>query len=160
MSQKTWQISRRTMLRGMGAALALPFLEAMAPVGRAFGASLPTAAKPPVRMACIYFPNGVWTKSWIPETAGADYVLFGTVFSGGSKGDVPEGDRLASLTEAARARRVPVIAIGGIDPARAARCFSAGAAGVAAITIFLPEGRAPLAMGVRGAIAALRHALI
>ena len=89
--------------------------------------------------------------------AGADYVLFGTVFSGGSKGDVPEGERLATLTEAARVSRAPVIAIGGIDPARAARCITAGAAGVAAISIFLPEGRAALAMGVRGAIAALRH---
>jgi thiamine-phosphate pyrophosphorylase len=92
--------------------------------------------------------------------AGADYVLFGTVFSGGSKGDVPEGERLATLTEAARLSRAPVIAIGGIDPARAARCISAGAAGVAAISIFLPEGRAALAIGVRRAIAALRGALV
>jgi hypothetical protein len=61
------------MLRGMGAAIALPFLEAMAPVGRVFAAAAP--AKPPVRMACLYFPNGVWTKSWVPEAAGADYVL-------------------------------------------------------------------------------------
>ena len=91
--------------------------------------------------------------------AGADYVLFGTVFSGGSKGEVPEGDRLAPLSEAARVSRVPVIAIGGIDPARAARCLTAGAAGVAAISIFLPMGRAPLAMGVSGATAALRGAL-
>ncbi len=61
------------MLRGMGAAIALPILDAMAPVGRAFAAAAP--AKPPVRMACLYFPNGVWTKSWVPEAAGADYVL-------------------------------------------------------------------------------------
>ena len=92
--------------------------------------------------------------------AGADYVLFGTVFSGGSKGHVPEGDRITALRDATRGSRAPVIAIGGIDPAGAARCINAGAAGVAAISIFLPEGRAALAMGVRGAIAALRHALI
>ncbi len=73
MGAQSWQISRRTMLRGMGAAIALPFLEAMAPAGRAFASVAP--AKPPVRMACIYFPNGVWTKSWIPETAGADYAM-------------------------------------------------------------------------------------
>jgi thiamine-phosphate pyrophosphorylase len=91
--------------------------------------------------------------------AGADYVLFGTVFSGGSKGDVLEGDRITALRAATRVSRAPVIAIGGIDPARAARCITAGAAGVAAISIFLPEGRAPLAKGVRRAIAALRHAL-
>ena len=91
--------------------------------------------------------------------AGADYVLFGTVFPGGSKGDLPEGDRITALRDATRVSRAPVIAIGGIDPARAARCITAGAAGVAAISIFLPEGRAPLAIEVRRAIAALRHAL-
>jgi hypothetical protein len=61
------------MLRGMGAAVALPFLEAMGPLGRAFAAT--ALVRPPVRMACLYFPNGVWTKSWIPEAAGADFAL-------------------------------------------------------------------------------------
>jgi len=70
MSGGHWRISRRTMLRGMGAAMALPVLDAMAP--RVASAA---AAKPPVRMACLYFPNGVWTKSWIPEVDGADFVL-------------------------------------------------------------------------------------
>jgi thiamine-phosphate diphosphorylase len=91
--------------------------------------------------------------------AGTDYVLFGTVFSGGSKGHVAGGDRLAALREAARVRDVPVIAIGGIDAGRATVCLDAGAAGVAAISIFLPEGRAPLAMGVRRATIALRDGL-
>lgn len=72
MSKKNWQISRRTMLRGMGAAIALPFLDAMAPGRRALAATLPT---PPVRMACLYFPNGVWTKTWVPEQAGSDFEL-------------------------------------------------------------------------------------
>ena len=70
MSPSNWQISRRTMLRGMGAAMALPVLDAMAP--RAAHAAV---AKPPVRMACLYFPNGVWTDSWIPKAAGADFEL-------------------------------------------------------------------------------------
>jgi hypothetical protein len=60
------------MLRGMGAAMALPLLEAMAP---ATARAATAAPKPPVRMACIYFPNGVWQKSWIPETAGTDFQL-------------------------------------------------------------------------------------
>lgn len=72
MSRNTWQISRRTMLRGMGASLALPFLDAMAP--RAARAAT-TAAKPPVRMACIYFPNGVWQDAWIPKETGTDYAM-------------------------------------------------------------------------------------
>lgn len=91
--------------------------------------------------------------------SGADYVLFGTVFSGGSKGDLAEGDRLAPLRDAARVSRAPVIAIGGIDPGRATACLDAGAAGIAAISIFLPEGRAPLAMGVNDAMVALRDGL-
>lgn len=90
--------------------------------------------------------------------AGADYLLFGTVFSGGSKGDVPD-DRLETLRDITRTIRTPVIAIGGIDPARATQGIDAGAAGVAAISIFLPEGRAPLAMGVRRATAALRQTM-
>lgn len=90
---------------------------------------------------------------------GADYVLFGTVFPGGSKGGGPEDDRLPALHEVARTTQVPVIAIGGIDPARAAACLREGAAGVAAISIFLPEGRAPLAIGVTRAVSELRHAL-
>ena len=66
---KNHRISRRTMLRGMGAAMALPALDLMRPVKAS------AAAMPPVRMACIYFPNGVWQPAWIPEAAGADFVL-------------------------------------------------------------------------------------
>lgn len=57
------------MLRGMGAAIALPVLDAMAP------AKARAAAKPPVRMACMYFPNGVWQDAWIPKEAGAGFTL-------------------------------------------------------------------------------------
>lgn len=70
MSRENWRISRRTMLRGMGAAMALPVLDAMAP--RVASAA---AAKPPVRMACLYFPNGVWQNAWIPKAEGADFEL-------------------------------------------------------------------------------------
>jgi thiamine monophosphate synthase len=54
---------------------------------------------------------------------------------------------------------VPVLAIGGITPPRAAACAAAGAAGVAAIGVFLPPGRAPEGMGVGPAARALRAAL-
>ncbi len=70
MSRERWRISRRTMLRGMGAAIALPVLDAMAP--RVASAA---TAKPPVRMACLYFPNGVWQDAWIPKTNGAGFEL-------------------------------------------------------------------------------------
>lgn len=72
MSTPKWQISRRTMLRGMGAALALPVLDAMAP---AKARAAVQGAKAPVRMACLYFPNGVWQKAWIPEQTGTGYTL-------------------------------------------------------------------------------------
>jgi len=64
--------SRRRFLRGCGTMLALPWM----------GSALPRSArgsdatiKPPVRAAFIYFPNGVWEKSWVPQTTGADYEL-------------------------------------------------------------------------------------
>lgn len=67
MSQKRWQINRRTALKGMGASMALPFLNAMVP-SRALGAT--PAAKPPVRMAVLYMPNGVRESEWNPTYEG------------------------------------------------------------------------------------------
>src|SRR5688572_29040986 len=66
---RRFPLSRRTFLRGAGVSLALPVLDAMRPA-RAAG-----AAKPPVRTAFLYFPNGVWQKGWIPEKVGRDYDL-------------------------------------------------------------------------------------
>ena len=47
-------------------------LEAMAHAGTV---SQSFSAKPPVRFACLYFPNGAWMKNWIPATIGSDYEL-------------------------------------------------------------------------------------
>ncbi len=59
-------LPRRTFLRGAGAAVALPFLDAMAP---AFAASrLP--GETPVRMAFVYVPNGIDMRHWTPEQDG------------------------------------------------------------------------------------------
>src|SRR5690606_10038524 len=69
-SKRHWQISRRTVLRGVGAAVALPWLEAMAP--RAKGSTSPAA---PTRLACLYMPNGVLPAAWNPSEAGKDYKL-------------------------------------------------------------------------------------
>lgn len=64
--------SRRRFLKGAGATLALPLFGSLAPK-LAKGA---TAASPlPQRAAFLYFPNGVWEKSWKPEKTGADYDL-------------------------------------------------------------------------------------
>ncbi len=55
-------IDRRTVLKGFGATLALPFLESMMPSG-VFAASVP---KSPIRTAFIFVPNGVNMDHWVP----------------------------------------------------------------------------------------------
>jgi Protein of unknown function (DUF1552) len=59
-------VNRRTVLRGMGAALALPWLESLPSAARA---ATPTG-KPPVRMCYWYVPNGVHLPSWFPAREG------------------------------------------------------------------------------------------
>jgi thiamine-phosphate diphosphorylase len=90
------------------------------------------------------------------NSAGADYLLFGSVFPTASK---PAGHRAAGLDALARvaeAAAAPVVAIGGITPDNAAFAMAAGAAGVAAIGVFLPPGRASGALGVRRAVEQFR----
>jgi hypothetical protein len=70
MKSSPFPISRRTMLRGVGATLALPWLEAMMP-SRLFAA--PEASRPPVRMAVLYMANGVNPDTWTPEGQGRDF---------------------------------------------------------------------------------------
>ena len=61
--------------------LGLPLLNAM---GRVRAEASPAAAasrhvtrdvQAPVRMACLYFPNGVWEKTWFPEAEGSSFTL-------------------------------------------------------------------------------------
>ena len=59
-------LPRRTVLRGVGATLALPFLDAMVP---AFARTAHAAAAPN-RMVFVYVPNGIVMPQWTPETAG------------------------------------------------------------------------------------------
>ena len=69
------------------------------------------------------------------EAQGADYLVFGPVFSSTSHpGQPPAG--LEALREVARCVAIPVLAIGGVDAAKAAACIEAGAAGFAAIGYF------------------------
>jgi thiamine-phosphate pyrophosphorylase len=131
---------------------------------RAHGVHLRSDGPPIARVKALHADGwivgrSVHSPAEAGAAAGADYVLFGTVFTGGSKGEVSGGDRVEALGAAARISRAPVIAIGGITAERAAICHRAGAAGVAAISIFLPEGRAPLAVGVARAVSLLREAI-
>jgi hypothetical protein len=79
--EKKWLMPRRTFLRGAGVMLGLPLMQAM---GKVLPKASPDAiaksaaassVQAPVRMACIYFPNGVWEKNWFPKEAGADYEM-------------------------------------------------------------------------------------
>ena len=63
MNQST--LDRRTVLRGSAAMLGLPLLEAMTPMARSAFAA-PEANSTPVRMACVFFPNGVIVPQWTP----------------------------------------------------------------------------------------------
>ena len=73
---KTWQIPRRTFLKGLGTVIALPMLEAMLPPAKLFAAGGTEAGTAfPRRMAFVYIPNGANMEDWTPKTVGADYEL-------------------------------------------------------------------------------------
>ena len=63
-------LSRRTVLRGLGATVALPFLDAMVPAGVARAA----APKSP-RLGFIYFPHGAIMSKWTPATEGRGFEI-------------------------------------------------------------------------------------
>jgi len=67
-------VSRRTMLRGLGVSLALPWLEAMGPVGSWAAAADPKTVAPN-RMAFLYVPNGAHMPAWTPTGDGANFEL-------------------------------------------------------------------------------------
>lgn len=64
-------LSRRTILRGAGVSLALPWLEAMA--------ATPEKDRGPVRMAALYMPNGVNVPAWTPQGTGRGFQLSPTL---------------------------------------------------------------------------------
>ena len=66
-------IPRRTFLRGLGAAIALPMLDAMLPTRALAGAI--GGKKTPVRMAFMFVPNGAHMPDWTPASDGADFDL-------------------------------------------------------------------------------------
>ncbi len=63
-------LSRRTILRGAGGAVALPLLDAMLP---AFVPMAKAAAKPKMRFGAVYFPNGAIMQQLTPKTVGAGF---------------------------------------------------------------------------------------
>src|SRR5712671_650244 len=69
-------LPRRTLLRGLGATIALPVLDAMVP---ALSAAAQTAARAKCRMGFVYVPNGVAMNDsinyWTPTGAGEDFTF-------------------------------------------------------------------------------------
>ena len=63
-------LSRRALLRGAGAALALPWLDAMRPA-----IAKPATRDTPKRFAWVYIPNGVVQDAWHPEKIGVDWEM-------------------------------------------------------------------------------------
>src|SRR5260221_11128948 len=63
-------LSRRAVLRGLGATIALPLLDGMIP---ALTAQRATAAGPTRRLNVVYLPNGIRMEHWTPTLAGAAF---------------------------------------------------------------------------------------
>ena len=71
-SSRPFRLSRRTALRGLGAAVALPFLDAMTSTARAQSAGDRSAAR---RLVFFYVPCGIDMATFLPSSLGRDYVL-------------------------------------------------------------------------------------
>jgi hypothetical protein len=63
-------LSRRTLLKGAGASIALPLLDAMVPAGTALAQ---TAAAPSPKLGFVYFPHGAVRQFWTPTNTGRDF---------------------------------------------------------------------------------------
>jgi len=88
-------LARRTFLRGMGATVALPLLDAMVP---AMTALAQTPAKAKMRFGAIYIPHGAILDQWTPATTGAGFEL-----SPSLKPLEPVKDKLVVITNLMRA---------------------------------------------------------
>lgn len=107
------------------------------------GVHLTSDAPPPRRLRAIApagFLLGVSTHT--PEEAeraaveGTDFAVFGPVFPTASKPAAAAVPGLEKLAEACARAGLPVLALGGITPARIRPCLDAGAAGIAGISMF------------------------
>jgi len=108
-------LSRRTILRGAGTALALPLLDAMIP------AFAPAATTAPVkRFGVVYHPNGVIYDKWLPTGAGSQFELSPTL-----KGLEPFKDKLIVVTGLFSDQAEP-LGDGGGDHSRACGSYLTG----------------------------------
>ena len=107
-------LPRRTVLRGLGASLALPLLDSMVP---ALTATAQTPAAAPLRFGVVYVPNGMVMQEWTPAQEGA-----GFAFPAAMKPLEPFRDKLAVLSGLAN-NPPPAAATGAGVHARASTRF-------------------------------------
>jgi hypothetical protein len=83
MHMQNWKLSRRTLLRGLGTAMALPALDCMGPVASVFAEPAKVAdgkaAAAPLRVAFCYVPNGIHMEDWTPAEVGESFELSPTL---------------------------------------------------------------------------------
>lgn len=112
-------LPRRTFLRGMGTAIALPLLDGMIP---AMSAIAKTAAKPVARLGAIYLPNGMNMARWTPTGEGAGFE-FSPILSPLE----PFRDRVLVLSGLCNKQADALVGEGGGDHSRAQAAFLTGA---------------------------------
>lgn len=112
-------LSRRTLLKGIGAAVALPWLEAMGPIA-SWAAPVKGTAPAPNRMAFLYVPNGINMADWTPTGVGSDFELTPILSP-----LAPVKDKLLVLT-GLTADKARANGDGGGDHARALSAFLTG----------------------------------
>ena len=108
--------------------------------------SVPVAAARALLPVPWLVGRSVHTVDEARAASGADYLIAGTVFPSASKSTGPASAELLGidgLRAIARATAVPVLAIGGITSARIAEVVAAGAAGIAAIGLFIDSLKPP-----------------
>ncbi len=108
-------ISRRTVLRGVGTAVALPLLDAMIP---AFATA--AATKPVRRFGVVYHPNGIIYDQWLPTGTGAEFELSPTL-----KGLEPFKDKVIVVT-GLFSDQAEALGDGGGDHSRACGSYLTG----------------------------------
>lgn len=90
------------------------------------------------------------------QDGGVDYLVFGTVYESASKPEA-RGAGLGALEAVCRSVRLPVLAIGGVTLERVSELHAAGAAGIAAISMFVEADRQP--GGLTSLVNRLRRAI-
>src|SRR5216684_3592914 len=110
-------ISRRTVLRGIGATVALPLLDAMVP---ALTAAANTPAKAIRRLGVVYHPNGVIYDKWLPKGVGTDFELSPTL-----AGLEPFRDKLVVIS-GLYSDQAEALGDGGGDHSRASGTYLTG----------------------------------